>query len=352
MTRDFHALRVADIRAEIGGAATSVTFDVPAELSGTFRWRAGQHLTLRFDLNGEEHRRSYTISNPPGAALRITVKRVEGGLVSNHVGDHLQPGDMVEVMPPFGGFALVPGATARRTHYLFGAGSGITPLYAMINAVLEHEPHSVAHLIYGNHDASSILLLDELEALAAAHPGGFTLRHVLSAPSVRGRFTPWRRGRVDADAIADAIAETPPIAQDVQYWICGPGSMNGDVKSALMALDVPANRVHMESFGGDTALDTSVEGIAATVRVTLNGTTHDLPVAPGQTLLDAARAAGLTPPFSCQSGVCGACRAGLTEGKVHMRARMALEDDEIAGGEVLTCQSVALTHRLGISFPD
>ena len=134
---NFHKLTVADIRKEISGAATSVIFTVPANLSEQFNWQAGQHLTLRFVLDGIEHRRSYTISNAPGQSLRITSKRVKKGIVSNHIGDNLKPGDVVEVMPPFGGFKLVPDALARRTHYFFAAGSGITPLYAMICDLLD-----------------------------------------------------------------------------------------------------------------------------------------------------------------------------------------------------------------------
>lgn len=350
MTRSFHPLTIAIHTPEIEGGATSVTFDVPPALKPVFQWQAGQHLTLRLNINGVEERRSYTIANPPGAPLRITVKRVAGGVVSNHVADALAEGMQVEVMPPFGRFVLRPDPLARRTHYFFGAGSGITPLYAMINAMLEREPHSVAHLIYGNSDADSILLNAQLDSLAKTYPDRFTLRHVLSAPSMWSWFTPWRKGRVDADAILAAVKETPPIAQDVQYWICGPGGMNGDVRKALMGLDVPANRIHMESFGGDTPKDTSVSGMSATARVTLDGTAHDVPVAAGQTLLEAMRQASLSPPFSCQSGVCGACRAQLTTGSVHMRNHIALEDQDVTRGEILTCQSVATAPDLAVTF--
>lgn len=350
MAPNFHVLTVAEICPEIDGAATSVTFDVPHDLVETFRWKAGQHLTLRFTLDAQEERRSYTISNPPGAALRITVKRITGGLISEHIGDTLRVGDQVEVMPPFGGFTLTPDAMARRTHYFFGAGSGITPLYAMINAVLTDEPHSVAHLIYCNRDAASILFNENLEALTSAFPDRFSLRHVLSVPSMWTWFTPWRKGRLGQVQIRDAIVEMPPIAQDVQYWICGPGSMNNDVTSALMAMDVPADRIHIESFGGVPPQDNSITGISAIVKVTLNGTTHEVPVDTDQTLLDAMRAAGLSPPYSCQSGVCGACRATVGNGQIHMRNHMALEDHEIARGEILTCQSVAQSEKLEIRF--
>ncbi|MEX0349363.1 MAG: 2Fe-2S iron-sulfur cluster-binding protein [Paracoccaceae bacterium] len=350
MQRKFHNLTVAEIQREIDGEATNVTFGVPTELTEQFAWQAGQHLTVRFRINGEEHRRSYTISNPPGAALRITVKRVKGGVVSNHIGDALAPGDHVDVMPPFGHFRLEPKGQSRRTHYLFGAGSGITPLYAMIASVLKNEPHSSAHLIYANKNAASIIFQDKFEKLLAQYPERLTIRHILSRPSILSWFSPWRTGRMDASAIQAAISETPPIAQDTQYWICGPGSMNANVRAALQGLDVPSERIHMESFGGIAESDVSVTGVAATARIVLNGETTEVPVAIGQTILEAAQSAWLDPPFSCQSGVCGACVARLTDGSVHMRNRMALEDAEIAKGLILSCQSVATQSDLTVKF--
>ena len=349
--RQFHSLTIAGIRPEISGAATSVSFTVPPELESTFRWQAGQHLLLRFTIDGKEHRRCYSISNPPGAPLRITAKRVKGGAVSNHIADSLAPGSTVEVMPPAGRFVLPPAPLARRTHYFFAAGSGITPLFAMIHQVLAQEPHSAAHLIYGNASAGSILFREELEALATAHPDRFTLRHVLSSPSLWSWFSPWRSGRITSEVISDAFAEVPPVAQDVQYWICGPGAMNAGLRSALMGLDVPPARIHMESFGGSTrAGEGDGTGIAATASVTLNGRSQPVQVSPGQTLLDAALAAGLEPPHSCQSGVCGSCKARLTAGRVRMRAQMALEDGEADQGLILTCQSLAETEEISFQF--
>lgn len=350
MPQTFYPLTISDIRPEIEGAATSVSFAVPAHLQDRFQWYAGQHLSLRMTIAGEEHRRSYTISNPPDAPLRITVKRVKNGVVSNHIGDTLKVGDQVEVMAPNGRFFLEADPQAHRTHYLFAAGSGITPMFAMVNSVLTDEPYSVAHLVYGNVEAADILFETELNDLQERFGERLTVRHVLSAPSMWSWFSPWRKGRVDAEAIQAAIVETPPIAQDVQYWICGPGSMNSDVRQALNGLDVPNTRIHSESFGGETELDTSVSGVASTVTVKLQGTSHKVEVAKGQTLLEAMRAAGLRPPFSCQSGVCGACIAKVTKGDTHMRSRVALEDADIAKGLILTCQSVPKSSEITMNF--
>ena len=347
-----HPLRVLGTRDQLGGLAKTVMFDVTDDLRDTFAWRPGQHLSFRFDINGAEHRRSYSISSSPhtGEPLRITVKRVKGGIISNHINDAVQKGDVIDVMPPFGGFCLDPGPTLRRTHYFFAAGSGITPLYAMLRSVMAAEPASFAHLVYGNASEKSILLNDALNTLWDAHPDRMSIHHVLSNPGWWSGADYWRKGRVDRGAIEALIRENPPYAQDAQYYVCGPGGMNQGVKDALMSLDVPASRIHMESYGAAADLDTSVDGAAATAQVTLGGQTHSVDIAKGQTVLEALKTAGLSPPFSCQSGVCGACRATLGLGKVHMRARMALADAEIAKGGILTCQSLPTTTDLSLTF--
>ena len=220
----------------------------------------------------------------------------------------------------------------------------------MINSVLKDEPHSAAHLIYANRNADSIIFREELEQMQAQFPQRLTVRHILSRPSLLSRFKPWRTGRLDAKAIQAAISETPPVAQDIQFWICGPGSMNADVRKALQDLDVADDRIHMESFGGAAEGDMSVTGVAATARIELNGKATEVSVAAGQTILDAALSVGLNPPFSCQSGVCGACTARLTAGTVHMRNRMALDDSDISNGLILCCQSVATQENVTVQF--
>ena len=359
MSRNFHPLAVRDARVEIGGLAKTIVFEVPRRLRETFAWRAGQHVSLRFLIEGREARRSYSVSSSPvsGDPLQITVKRVKDGLVSNHVNDAVEAGAVVDVMPPFGGFRLDPGRTLRRTHYFFGAGSGITPLNAMLRAVLDAEPWSVAHLLYGNRNADTILFREQLSDRAGAHPGRLTVRHVLSKPSASPGFDPWRKGVIDEAAVAALIAEEPPYAQDAQYYICGPGDMNRAVDAALRGMDAPPERIHMESYGGGAPKDggaggvaSRAEGVASRAAVTLGGRTRIVPVGRAQTVLEAVRATGLEPPFSCEAGACGACRAKLTGGTVRMRARMALDDAEIEAGAVLTCQSLATSEEVALSY--
>ncbi len=352
MSHNFHPLTVLETQDEIGGMAKSVMFDVPDSLKSTFAWRAGQHLSFRFNLNGKEERRSYSISSSPvsGDPLRITVKRVKDGLVSNHINDTIKKGDVINVMPPFGTFCLDTEPNQRRTHYFFGAGSGITPLYSMLHSVMCNEPHSVAYLAYGNKNADSILFHEAFDKLTKTYGARFGVKHVLSSPSMWSGFDYWRKGIVDKEAIEALISENPPYAQDAQYYVCGPGKMNKAIKAALMSLDVPVNRIHMESYSRATEIDDTIRGIEATANVTLHGATQQIQIAENQTVLEAARDAGINPSFSCQSGVCGACRAKLNDGTVHMRARMALEDIDIEKGNILTCQSVPTSKNLSVTY--
>jgi ring-1,2-phenylacetyl-CoA epoxidase subunit PaaE len=351
-TGKLQQLTLTDTREETAAAKTLVFGEVLAS-DQTFAWRPGQHLTLRFTLDGEELRRSYSISSSPfsGDPLQITVKRVCDGLVSNYINDHLRPGDTVDAMPPFGGFCLDPHGRARRTYYFFCAGSGVTPIFSMLHSVLLAEPHSVVRLLDGNHNADTIIFRGLLERLMTQYRERLTVSHVLSKPSTWSSYRSWGRGIVDAPAVHRFIDEHPPYAQDTQYYVCGPGDMNPTVKHALMDIDVPADRIHMESYGGGvTQTDTRVEGVSATAQVTLDGERHSVAVAKGQTLLQAVREAGLTPAYSCESGVCGACRAKLEEGDVHMRARMALEDQEVSDGVILTCQTVPTAPTIAVEY--
>ena len=242
MSRDFHELKIAAITAETDAAKT-IEFEVPASLAPVFAWRAGQHVTLRFVIDGEEVRRSYSVSASPfsGERLRITVKRVEDGFVSRHVHEQLTEGDTIEVMPPFGGFCLDPDDDLRRTHYFFGAGSGITPLFSMLHSVLLKEPHSVVHLLYGNYSEDNIIFKERLAELGETFSERLSVDHVLSGQSLLSMFKAWRNGVINEETVHELIGERPPYAQDTQYYICGPGNMNQTVRRAAARIVSPSS---------------------------------------------------------------------------------------------------------------
>jgi len=346
---------VLSTEEQIGGLAKTVSFDVPENLRDQFTWTAGQHLTLCFHINGEEVRRCYTISSSPtsGDPLRITVKRVKGGLVSNHINDNVQKGHTVDLLPPGGSFQLIPEDTERRTHYFIGAGSGITPLFAMLHTVLTAEPYSQAHLLYANRNDESIIFSDTLRSLSESYPDRLTVSHIFSAPRLLSSFPYWKSGKIDATLLEKWITENSPYAQDCQYYLCGPGTMNRDLKLALQSLDVPSDRIHFESFGGGDSDDTNdgIKSCPATAQVTLDGKTHTVQIAQDQTILEAVRAAGLTPPFSCQSGICGQCQATLSSGTCEMKSHAALDDSDLETQKILTCQSLCTSPELEFIYP-
>src|SRR3954467_14642799 len=165
MAEHFHALKVAEIVPETA-EANSIRFEVPPELRDRFAFRAGQHLTLRATLNGEEVRRNYSLCTAPDDQdWMVTVKRIGGGLFSNWVGDQLKAGDAVDVMPPHGSFTSEFDRASRRHLVGVAGGSGITPVMSLIRALLREEPQSRFTLLYGNRDSSSVIFLETLAAL-------------------------------------------------------------------------------------------------------------------------------------------------------------------------------------------
>ena len=220
----------------------------------------------------------------------------------------------------------------------------------MIRSVLAAEPHSAALLAYGNTHSGTIIFRDALAALETGSRGRLRVRHILSAPDRKAGFRYWRRGRMSAATVTRFIDEHPPYAQDTRYYACGPGDMNLVVRAALLGIDVPQERIHMESYGPPTPPDESVAGVAAQMTVHIGGETLPVTVDAGQTILDAVREAGATAPYSCESGVCGACRARLQDGSAHLRARMALTGAEMARGVILTCQALPTAPRLTVDY--
>ncbi len=351
----FHTLKVSAIDYPIK-EATTITFEVPKHLYETFRYLPGQHLIIKFIVNGKEARRSYSLNSSPfkEEALQVTVKRVKNGLVSNFVGDHLKAGDELEIMIPQGRFFADIKEDAYKTYFLFAAGSGITPIISILKSVLIASPNSVVNLLYGNANQDTILFNKELKELQNQHPERLQMIHTLSSPKVWSTWEQWtgRKGRVDTEAVEWFITNHPPIAQSTEYYICGPGAMNISVRKTLIGLGIPKELIHIEQFGGAVEeLNTSIEAIDnAQLSVTLNGKRHQLTVPKGKTLLQVLKEADVNPPYSCESGVCATCVAKVTRGKAEMKVCMALEDKEIEKGMILTCQALPVTQEIDIAF--
>jgi len=355
MAEHFHALRVAEIVAETADA-NSIRLEIPAELRERFAFKAGQHLTLRATIDGEEVRRNYSLCTAPGDQdWMVTVKRIGGGLFSNWIGDRLKAGDAIDVMPPHGSFTTQLDAARARHVVGIAGGSGITPVMSLIRTLLRDEPESRFTLLYGNRDSSSVIFLEALAGLKDKHLGRFEIYHFLDQEE---QDIALFNGMLNRERCAEAIALLVPDAADVSDWfICGPGPMMDAAEGALLDRNVPRERIHIERFTADRPADavtreiaqlqTDAEGV--TLAVTLDGRTRRVPFAAGN-ILDSARAAGLPAPFACKAGVCATCRARVTSGRVEMAARYGLTDEEVAAGYVLTCQSVPVGDGVAVDY--
>ena len=355
MATQFYKLRVLKVDNPIK-EATTITFDVPAHLYDSFDYHPGQHLIIKFIVNGEEARRSYSLNSCPfkGEALQVTVKRVKNGLVSNYVGDHLKTGDELEVMIPQGRFYADVKEDAYKTYFLFAAGSGITPIISILKSVLIASPNSAVNLFYGNSNQDTIIFKNELDKLVNQYPKRLQIVYTLSDPNVWSTWEQWkgRKGRIDAEAVEWFITNYPPIAQSTEYYICGPGSMNVLIRNTLMGMQIPKELIHIEQFGGNIEeLNTDIKAIDnAQLTVSLNGETQQLNIPKGKTILQVLKDANADPPYSCESGVCATCAAVVTKGKAEMKSCMALNDKEIAAGMILTCQALPVTENISIKY--
>lgn len=348
--RPFRSLVVADVE-QLCDDAVAVTFEVPGDLAEEFVFEPGQSLTLRRAVEGTEHRRSYSICAPIGAAPRVGVRQVAGGLFSTWLVNEVKAGDRIDVQGPTGKFVADPGAGGR--HLLIAAGSGITPMLSIAGSLLENSDAEIV-LLYGNRRVRSVMFADEIADLKDRFGARIDVINVLSREP---RDVELFSGRLDAERLLRILIALVPIDDINDVWLCGPFGMVTDAATVLTELGIEKNRIHHELFFVEetppeqqTRREPGITGPTTTVTITLDGrsTTGDLPR--DQNVLDAAEQIRSDLPFACKGGVCGTCRAKVTAGEVDMRRNYALEETEIADGFILTCQTYPLGESVTIDF--
>ncbi|WP_265445241.1 1,2-phenylacetyl-CoA epoxidase subunit PaaE [Flexivirga meconopsidis] len=330
--------------------SAAVTFAVPDEFAGEFAFRAGQALTLRRTIDGVEHRRTYSISSSVGKAPRIGVREIPDGLFSRWLVREVVPGDVIEVQGPSGSFYADPEQPAR--HLCIAAGSGITPMLSIASSVIGH-PDARVTMLYGNRSSGTVMFAEELADLKNAHHQRFDLIHVLSREP---RDVDLFSGRLEGDRLRTILRELVPLDAVDHVWLCGPLEMLEESREILGELGVSKERIHYELFYVDAPppqlrhAEEVAEGETAELTVLLDGRNTTASVSKSMTVLDSAQTKRPDLPFACKGGVCGTCRARVTDGEVEMVRNYALEDDEVERGFVLTCQSFPVSDEVTVDY--
>lgn len=354
----FHKLNVAATRQEPNDTLF-VQLQVPAELTDTFRFQAGQYLTFRTTLQGAELRRSYSICAATDEPLAVAIKKIPGGAFSEFAHAQFAPGSTVEVMPPQGEFTTSMDGPGPNRYLLIAAGSGITPIISIAKTVLAQEPLSQVTLLYGNRRSADVIFKEELLWLKNRYMERLQWINIFSQET---QGAPILNGRIDNKKGAALNQHLIDIVGFDEFFLCGPEGMISEVSRGLRGMGIEDNRIHYELFFASPedarqaiakhkARAEAYAGLTTAMTVRANGreVTFEL-TADGENVLDGALSAGLDLPFSCRGGVCATCKARLLQGQVDMDLNHVLTSDEVAQGLVLTCQSHPISDRVVIDF--
>lgn len=353
MDHHFYSLTIREVIQETPEAITLV-FDQHPSFA---EYLPGQFLTIKATVGGESIRRAYSLCTHPKADPypAVTIKKMEGGKMSNWMLENAKPGMAIESMPPIGNFVFQPHTEKKRWFMLYAAGSGITPIISIAKGILLHEPQSFVSLLFGSRNQDLIIFKEKLEDLRLKFPSRFKLVHTLSQPK-EGWFG--HVGRISEPIIQDTLEYLKPVSPftETQVFMCGPQDMMDHISTILQGQGVKKEHIHRESFSSsvdDITKQANLEKLPPEERkviIHLDGDRHEVTVPPGTTILEAALDADVDMPYSCQSGLCTACRGKCLSGQVQMDEREGLSDEEIEEGYVLTCVGHPLTDNVEIEM--
>ncbi len=354
MAVHFHTLQVKEVRRETPDCV-SIAFDIPEEILQQFAFEAGQNITIKKVIDGEEVRRSYSICSAPFEnELRVAVKKVEGGKFSGFANDFLKPGDTLDILPPTGKFNTKLDAKNSKQYLAFAAGSGITPVISIIKTTLQTEPASSFTLVFGNRGRHSIIFFEELEALKNKYLQRFNFINILSREKTEA---PVNSGRINTEKLTQ-LDKLIDYKNTDELFICGPEEMIFSVKNFLENAGIDKKKIHFELFTTPGQKNivarkatTESAGPSSKITVILDGRSFDFTLGfDSDSILDAALQQGADLPFACKGGVCCTCKAKLLEGEVEMDVNWGLEHEELEQGFILTCQSHPKTEKVIVDF--
>lgn len=346
---DFHALKISAVDP-LTPNSVALTFDVPQDLKSSFDFTAGQYITIKHQVNGEELRRAYSISSAPSSGkVTVGIKKVPGGTFSVYANESVKPGDVLDVMPPEGRFVFEKNSEQKNIA-AFAAGSGITPIMSIAQTVLESNPESTFVLVFGNQTSSEAMYLNDLQELSNTYTGRFFIQHLYS----RSREENALFGRIETSTVNFIVKNKFKATDFDAFYLCGPVEMINTVSDTLKKNGVPENAILFELFTSSNTEDTLAEDLdgKTQVEVLLDDETFSLTMDKKELVLDAVLKENIDAPYSCQGGVCSSCIARITEGKAEMVKNQILTDGEVAEGLILTCQAHPLTPTLKVDYDD
>lgn len=352
----FYPLTVSDVRKESNNTV-SVAFSIPDDVKSKFDYVSGQYLVLKFDVNGEEHRRSYSLSSAPGVdnEYRIAVKKIENGIVSSLINDELKAGDVVNSMPPSGSFIVNPDSSRSKHYVLFAAGSGVTPIISMLKTVVAKEPNSKVTLFYGNRSANETIFKAELDALVEKYPNTLNVVYLYTRENTSDSLL---NGRISGGKAKDLVNKFAADSMDKSFYMCGPEDMIHHVTGSLEEMGFSRDNIHFELFTTPTMVvddnapvqESDFSGVSKVTLLMDDAETKIDLASDGINILDAAMDAGVDAPFSCKGAVCCTCKCKITKGSATMEMNYALSDAEVEEGFVLACQAHPNSAEITVDF--
>jgi ring-1,2-phenylacetyl-CoA epoxidase subunit PaaE len=346
----FYKLNIKEVKHETPNAV-SVLFNIPTELQSAYTFIAGQYINLKLTLDGKEIRRAYSIcSSPNSNELRIAIKAVKNGNFSKFANDNLKAGDILEVGQPEGKFTFEPSADRQKNYAAFVAGSGITPVMAILQSVLESEPNSSFVLVYGNKTPEETIFHSQLHELQLKYVGRLFVHYVYSQTKVENELF----GRIDKANINFVLNNKHKEKEFDKFYLCGPEEMINLATTVLKEHNVADKNIKFELFTTSSAENTEATSHDGHTKITVlvddEETTFEM--SQKQTLLEAALKQGIDAPYSCQGGICSSCLARISKGTAEMKKNSILTDKEVAEGLILTCQAHPTSSEIVVDFDD
>ena len=341
-----YTLKVIEIKKETEDSLT-LCFKQPALKK--IRYLAGQYLTLIFRIDGRRYLRPYSFSSAPGVDtfLEVTVKRVQNGIVSNYVNEKVVTGDLIEVLEPMGDF-IYPIESNFKDIFLWGVGSGVTPLFSLVKFILNEEllKESHVHLIYGNHNIESSIFWDALHVIQKENSERFQITHFHTRSERNRNDSISIQGRIQPERVLESY-KSDQIKGSLHY-ICGPVDLKKNIKNTLSNYHVDADQILIEDFELVKDPGDFVDVETQTITLDFEGKVVDVEVLKGKSILEAALDLNIELPYSCQTGNCNTCKGILKRGKSKMIGNKIRED--LSSEEFLLCCTYPISEEVYIKI--